>query len=1209
MSRTVDPNRFRGRGGVIDWTKAAQTHLGHAEPPDVIADRRGTSPRSVHLRWAFDAALGYPTGPFTVWAKPPDKEFPAVGTTDLGFGVILHEPCFEVRMTLTTPSGGTVMAFAGMPLATGPLDWSMVPAGQSTVRLVGPSIRFVAVPAGSTVDAISGARTGIQDDPAWREVEVVGLPGDGRGSSFTDLRADQGLVTALTDPITAALQRFSRGAPFYGWDELLPGSVPVPPWVLADPVAMIKVFDAEMLGDFVDMCDTTAQPSGQHLREYRRTLPADARHAAEASFNPLRMVLYGGVSDPLAALVLGLGTAYPLGRGGLAGDRQFLAAVAAGAAVAVPDFMVTAVFRDDLGNTVERAALILGPGPSLPPPVPAALSAVVQGVQAPVALDDPFRSVITVAWGAPSQLLPFDIGSHAFARRSVTPAGATELVMDPRPLDVAVQPLGATRNEATPDRRALADATALIDSSASPNTFSYAVASQNLFGQWSPWATASVSVAEPPVPVVSVTAARLDAPAAPGACPATITCDLTWNWTSRSPLVLTLVGREYPQVWAEDPPPDSTVPTGDTFGASGAGILVQVSFQADGSILAVAPGAGLTATAMHLSVDGHQVTAVPLADRSTRRYRVQVSGFGLDFDTSGRWGVALWAFGRERRAPQRTGTPGAATVVSAADPRPPVITSVYDDVALASMRDTEGLHHAQLTWSPMPGAVGYHVYTCSEATFRAFHHRPEPRPSDTLRQRLLELQQAFGADPERRPFTRVGTEPTAGTSRQVTLPRGTREIHMFVVIGVSAGTVESAWPTTADPLCGKRFLALAAPATVAPAAPALEVSRGGDGASPAGYHARLRISALPGAEVARIDLHRVRVPEAAAQVETMGPPILTLTGSVPGYMVTPIVAPGTDLASEGVAQPLGRIEGVDAVTGSWRPVYYRAVAWGRDDPSRGQYGVRSAPSTPRSVVVPPSEPPVLDSPTVVLPTPGSADARIDFGTSAPVPDTVLGAHLLAGEVLLVDAAGAVSRVPLAAASGPLSSVPTAPPAVGQSGLWRDATAAGHTPLHLLVRRTDPGATAQVRLRITDPLGRLTEKVVDVPPGAAEAPPDIVNPVVQVIPGGWVLAFVTSAPDSTPAGPLRLEVSLRSGRGRPRTFAADVADLPRPPRRLANLLRDVTDEFPAYATRRSDGTRTIGIGLRAPGVATVSLVSGSARTTITRAIRPGRVPPP
>ena len=56
--------------------------------------------------------------------------------------------------------------------------------------------------------------------------------------------------------------------------------------------------------------------------------------------------------------------------------------------------------------------------------------------------------------------------------------------------------------------------------------------------------------------------------------------------------------------------------------------------------------------------------------------------------------------------------------------------------------------------------------------------------------------------------------------------------------------------------------------------------------------------------------------------------------------------------------PILRVTGADTVDqGSWRPVIYRAVAWTSDDPTRGQYAGRSAPSVPRSVVVPPAGPP------------------------------------------------------------------------------------------------------------------------------------------------------------------------------------------------------------------------------------------------------------
>jgi len=1201
MSRVVDPQKFRAKGGLIDWLAYGRMH-GIEEPADVIAERRKITPRMVQLRWAFDASLGYPMTPFTVWTRAPRPATQPVHFVDTGLGLVLDATYADLWVKVTASVPGIVMAFPGMPLACGPMDWSPVGPGQTTVRLTGPGIKVLTVPSGCTVDAINGAGFDVQNDPAWRPIEIVGLPSDGQPSAFTDLINPQGMIGALTSPVDAALDRFNRGAPFYGWDnEIIPG-VAVPSWVLADPMAMINVFNNEMLGDFIDMCDN-ASPSGQQLRNYTRGLQANPQHTAMATFNPLRMLLYGGVSDPLASLVLGLGTAYPWATVSSQVDVP-LSHVAAASKMGQQtfDFMITAIFVDNLGHKIERAALILGPGPALPPPAPASLAATSPGVQAPIVLDDAYRSVVTTSWDTASELMPFDIGSHALARRGTHPSTPVEMVMDPRPLDVALQPLGASRNASAPTRRSLSDSSWPIDSSVTPNSVRYAVASQNIFGLWSRWSETLISLLEPPVSAVSVTAARLDTMTAPGPCPASVTLDLTWNWTSRSPQTLTLVGRRYNQTWPSDPPSNTTPPAGNTFVASGAGELVTLAFNAAGAITAVTAGTGLTATAQHLTINGQHVSAVPLSDRSTRRYRVTVSGFSLNFDSAPRWGVALWAYGVELRLPHRVGTPGTQTVVSAADPRPPVITSSYDHVTLASLRDAEGLHHARLSWSPMAGAVAYQVYTCSEATFRTFHHQPEQRLSDTLTQRLTQLQSLFGADPERRPFTRVGSDPVTATSLQVSLPRGTKEIHMYLVLGVSAGNVESAWPTTSDPLCGKRFTGIAAPTTVIPGAPTLEVTRGDNGADLPTYHAKLRVTSVPGAEVGRIDIYRVRVPDAAAQVETMGPPLLSLTGSTGGWTVTPIPSPGTGPSDVGVSQPLGQITGNDPVPGSWKPVFYRAVAWAKDDPTRGQYGTRSAPSTPRSVVVPPFGPPDLAPPVVVLPTSGSADARIDFATAAPLWDTVIGPHRLEAEALLTSATGVVTRVALTPAASPLSGLAGAAPGAGASGLWHDPTAAGSTPLHLLVRRADPSESLSVRLRLTDPLGRISERVVDVPPGAAGTAPDIINPVLQVIPNGWLLAFLTSAPDTAEGSPIQLEISFRAGALRPSIFVADLADLPRPPRDPTQLLASATPAIPVYGTVRRSGSRTIGIGFRRAGTAKITLINGlGQKTTITRTI--------
>src|SRR5262249_28815065 len=161
----------------------------------------------------------------------------------------------------------------------------------------------------------------------------------------------------------------------------------------------------------------------------------------------------------------------------------------------------------------------------------------------------------------------------------------------------------------------------------------------------------------------------------------------------------------------------------------------------DGSITAVTPGSGLTAALQHLSPDSTEIVVAPVTLRAPRRYRLTVTGFDLDFDVNARWGLALWARGTEHVAPGRVGPwPSSPTVTSASDPRPPVIQSTYEAVQLASLRDAEGMHHARLEWTAMPGSVEYRVYTAAESTFRALTGMPVVTPDMTLTQRLVALR-------------------------------------------------------------------------------------------------------------------------------------------------------------------------------------------------------------------------------------------------------------------------------------------------------------------------------------------------------------------------------------------------------------------------------------------------------------------------------------
>ena len=565
MKRLVEHTRFAGKAGIISWPAA--TDAGFAGPRDKY-DRRDDYERPyVHLRWAFRPELGYPIAPFVVWAraaKPePDTE---VRATALGGNRYLLDDAYDdLVVTLDGNGSGELFGYGGMPLVSPLSARARYEVGDTEVRLSGPDLRVISNLGGSALLQVLAATT-VADDPAWQEIEVVGLPGDGRPCAGTDLVGPQGMVGSQSSPEDAALSRFTRGAPYAGWLDQLPDGNAVPPWRLADPTPIVKLFQGELLDRFIRMVDSAGTASQQCQMMFTEPLPGHGQTAG-ATFNPLAIVMYGAVSDPLEALLLGFGTAYPAS---LALDDKEWGAVDGRSL----DFMVTGTFLDDLGHKVERAALMLNPGYVSAPPTPAAITAVSPGLSAPAVIDGDYRAVVSVSWQAPSTSFGFAVGSHAFARNGVDPATSTELLMLPRHGDTAVQPLGASRNQSQPLLRSLSDTSWSIDSGVVPNQLRYSVAAQDVFGLWSHWAQAGIGVAEPPVSKVSVTAAQLLTSAAPGSCPADLTFDLTWNWSARSPRELTVMATRYVQTWPEDAPASLAPPSGDAFKTSGAGMLV-----------------------------------------------------------------------------------------------------------------------------------------------------------------------------------------------------------------------------------------------------------------------------------------------------------------------------------------------------------------------------------------------------------------------------------------------------------------------------------------------------------------------------------------------------------------------------------------------------------------------------------------------------------
>jgi hypothetical protein len=1135
-SRVLDPDRFILAAGVTDWNVIGRPRNLPAGP---IADRRKITSQMLQLRWMLDPKLGMPTQAFQVWTRPHGGgAVPAPVPNITQYPTILGWSAYGwdnalvfVAGTVTITGGATIVAaYSGAPYVSALIGFNVFQIGNTPFSFSGPGIQSLLLMGQGTITGLTGFDgNNAANDPAWKPLEIVGLPVQpAQWTGVFGWSKPQGMNASLMAPVDAALDRYRRGAPFFGWYDPIEAGHPAPPWVEADPKAIVQTMQTDMLGDLHTMIANFAPAKHIEFRVQHDLATQGTGQTAATSFSPISTLMLAVTSDPLASLIAGFGTAIPVSEAitGIAvvGSNAF-------------DFMVTALYEKGLDGqspAEEYAAIVCLPGPALAPPQPDNLVTVLEGLTTPNVVDQRYRAVARMMWDQVQQSTPFRVASYAAARYGLTPSLPTVPLMRPRKIDPgkALQPISATTSRAIGDASGqirATDDTPNVDPSFAPNVVRYAVAHQSLFGIWSPWSMANMAMQELAVQKIRLLSARLDcsAPASGSVCEGTLTIDVSWDWTVRRPRQLQLTGRLYAAAKPGAAPSDLSVPTGlaTSFpGAAGTPFTLTFNGADAGSV-----PAGSTLT--YVSDDMTSVQATPVVVAGPRRYRIAIPGFKLDFASTGHIGLALWGRGQENLAPQRGGDWSSEPLLaSASDPRPPVITAIHEDVQLASLADARGEHRARLAWAAIPGAVGYFVYEASESKFRITAGLGEAATSKTLSDRLLDLRNAFDASPMREPFTRVNSTALTGTDTEVVIQRGSKEIHMYLVIGVSAGNVESAWPSLSDPDHRKRFQAYAAPQVVPPSPVRLEVTRTQvtTGLTKS-FRAGIAITTRPGAKAVRVDLYRVRREEASLELDTMGPPVARISGADAVWSVQPSIGTGP-----GDAQPLGTITGNDNPDHSWQRIFYRAVAISGDDGSRGIYGGRSQPSGAVSVIVPPDGPPDLSPIGADWPGGPLEAMRFTFTSAAPVPDTQVGPHRLRIDTYSLAPDGTPQPLfawpPTPAGGGNpdgrLSAVPTTPAAV--PALWQEKVPGG-TQYRLLLTRPHLGDPLRVRVLLTDPLGRAGEQVLDSPGGPPLPAPDILTPSVAHLLGGrFVLSFTTDAPfTSTPVGAYTLTVTAQA----------------------------------------------------------------------------------
>jgi hypothetical protein len=533
-----------------------------------------------------------------------------------------------------------------------------------------------------------------------------------------------------------------------------------------------------------------------------------------------------------------------------------------------------------------------------------------------------------------------------------------------------------------------------------------------------------------------------------------------------------------------------------------------------------------------------------------RRYRVTIPGFEMDFASTGHIGLALWAQGQEAIPPNRNGAwSDEPSLIAVSDPRPPVIAP--DIVTLSSLPDANGESHAVLKWSASAGADGYFIYETTETKLLKAHGDPEPDPDKTLSQRLTTLLDIFDENPaaRRSEFVRRNSRLIKATSADVTLPRGSTAIHLFVVLGVSAGQVEAKWPTSSTAI-----YAFAAPRVPKPGTPMIEVVPYLDkNANPNVYRAKVRVTTRKGPVAKRIDLHRVRVDDAAKELDTMGPPVLAIDSLNPGW--TDVIAPEPHVVAEVQETP----------SGSWKRVWYRATVWSQADPLRGTLAARSPASTAAWVVVPPSTPPNLSPLTLEWPGGGPGDVLVKWTSTATLKKSPLGTHKISINAKRIGAPP--DETPLIAFEGDLNKLGLTQPGAG-SGAWRiDATKPAQ--YRAIVRRANVNDAVELTVRITDPLGRTSQSLATIEAGHILPDPVLTDFVLKpsVNPPGNTLGWSSDTP--LDIGPYTLRVRVNRP---PRRLFPNGPLIPQPPITIEMSLADVPLDEPGPVPAGNDPLR-------------------------------------
>lgn len=1101
MDRIADAEAFIADAAVTDWAtlwQSQQASLARAHRAPMPGQPR---PRDVQVRWYVSKNVGAPPMPFTVWRRRDKDSLLPLAANQVGdvvrWGGV---PMFTLALTCTPIDPSRPCALWGFrrhqglraavgvsrtALGLGPHRLTVRAGSMTSARLV--NAQLVSAEA-TTVDAVI-------NHAAWDELEIVGLPYDPNAWNSLDYRGEkQGMVSSLTSPFDAAVERLKRAAPEVGWWPITESGHSAPPWELPDFGGLVKEVQNELLPHLGPLFQPGLTTKLQRFATATHNVDPPTQDGRVAVVDSSRMLvpLLGTLqlaagTDPYLAMAAGFGTGYPYDP-----ERR-----------ADQDLMITASYPKgiDGSGAIEYAWPIPAPESHAAMAAPSGFTATRAGLIDPVLRDTPWRETVALDWQALPASFFFPRAAAAAAARFDPTSTADAVSLLEKRASGGWRPLAPVRRpEPHTDQVRLVDVNRPLPMDGTTVTTGYAVAQQDQFGIWSPWKDGLRTAVEPgqPTPALGHVAMSSTYAGTPQ-CATDLDMTLTLDWLSRTPSFVQLAVSIFPAAYNGAPTPAGVGP----FSAVAGGQQITITFRFNGDQpISLTPGCTVDWIAQH--TDDLPAPMADLGDE-TRRYRVRMAGLTLNFAATNHFGAAVWA--RELSAGHGTWGPLSPTPVRgfASSPVPIIVPSVpLPIVPLGSLPDAEGRSHVSIRLTGLPGAAKLIVWTATEIRIRQAAGLGPIPSNESLSQRFVAAKVAFNGlsqDKKQNIFSRLVEVLPGAASTDVTIPRGNHEINFYVATGRTQAGLESPWPTTVDQL-----QAAAAPSVISPSVPELSAAF----VSPGGLdRIGLSMSVRSNVAVQAFEIHRTYKSPITASTSMMGPTLASVAATL----------------SVDPATPAGvRYEAafVDPSAGDWRTAHYRVVAvptLSVTDQNAGRLGRRSPDSSLSSLLLPPSSAPDL---TLIATSEWgtlSDGVLIRVSTDAPVDASPLGAFSLRCDALTTFAAD-VDAIAIAST--------VVPPATVTNGTFtRTVRSAGRAEIAMWFRRPTPQVPVNALVTLTDPLGRARTVPVAIPADPLTLLPVITIIGTRLVGPMVVVSFALNAPTATsPAGDWTLGVRAR-----------------------------------------------------------------------------------